>query len=644
MTLRELAIAIGFKVDKNSESQAEKSINGIKNMATKLLGVIGVGFSIQGLGQLAEAAADAEALKSQFTQVFGDLEDSATEKLDAIAEETGVMSNRIKGSFTQIAAFAKTTGMEQADALNLSERAMRAVADSAAFYDKTIEQQTEALRSFLKMNFENDAALGLSCTETTRNTAANKLYGKSFNDLSESQKQLTLLQMVEDANKTSGALGQAARESDTWTNQLGNLKQSMQDLKAAAGKGFLENAVSVLKFLSEHVQKATVAVQHFTREGGPFNRFMDKATKGVQALIGVLKVIVTHLGGVTNVLKLVSIALASAFVVKNAKGFVSFLSGIGKGLTSINVKMLAIIAIVALIVLVIDDFMNFMKGNDSVIGSILEKMGVDTEKVRDTIKNAWSVVVNFLKTAWGLISSAASTIWGGLTSFFTTHAEQIKHILTTAWSIISALLQAAFAIIKEFAMIIFNALADFWAQWGDKIMAQFGIIGEFLSSMADAWLKIFQGILDFVSAVFVGDWEAAWNAIQEIFTGVWEAIQHTAEFIWGSITNFFGEKIEEIKQKVFGWYDAIVEKVSSAAGFIKDLLGMDGSVDVAVNSATAKAAASNHSGSGRNINQTNSIYNTFNGGTAYQQKTAANAMSKSGDDLTKSLRLSMANS
>ena len=46
-------------------------------------------------------------------------------------------------------------------------------------------------------------------------------------DLDEAQKQLTLLQMVEDANKLSGALGQASRESDTWTNQLGNLKQSV---------------------------------------------------------------------------------------------------------------------------------------------------------------------------------------------------------------------------------------------------------------------------------------------------------------------------------------------------------------------------------------------------------------------------------
>ena len=166
----------------------------------------------------------------------------------------------MKGSFTKIAAFAKTSGMDTDDALALSERAMRAVADSAAFYDRSLEETTESLQSFLKGNFENDAALGLSATETTRNAAANKLYGKSFKDLSESQKQLTLLKMVEDANKLSGALGQAARESDTWTNVTGNLKQAWTDFQATVGGNFLEPAVQGVKAVTGVVVELTAKV------------------------------------------------------------------------------------------------------------------------------------------------------------------------------------------------------------------------------------------------------------------------------------------------------------------------------------------------------------------------------------------------
>lgn len=203
------------------------------------------------------AAADASAASSQFSQVFGEFEGKAKQSLASVAEEGGISENRLKGSFTQIAAFAKTTGMDTESALNLSERAMIAVADSAAFYDRSIEDTTESLQSFLKGNYENDAALGLSCTETTRNAAANKLYGKSFNELSESQKQLTLLQMVEDANAASGALGQAARESDTWTNVTGNLKQAWTDFQATIGSNILPSAVGVIKTLVEKVQLLT---------------------------------------------------------------------------------------------------------------------------------------------------------------------------------------------------------------------------------------------------------------------------------------------------------------------------------------------------------------------------------------------------
>ncbi len=201
------------------------------------------------------AASDMEATNAQFSQVFGDLKDTASANLSKIAIETGNFENRMKGSYTKIAAFAKTTGMDTADALGLTDRAMVAIADSSAFYDRTLEETTESLQSFLKGNYENDAALGLSCTETTRNAAANQLYGKSFKDLSEQQKQLTLLQMVEDANKLSGAMGQSARETDTWTNQTGNLKQAWEDFKANIGSTVLDGAVSAVKKASEVVQR-----------------------------------------------------------------------------------------------------------------------------------------------------------------------------------------------------------------------------------------------------------------------------------------------------------------------------------------------------------------------------------------------------
>lgn len=251
---------VGNAADKAGQS-AESSANGGWSTAKQIFADLATNAIQQCTDKLKdvakesiEAASNMEAISSQFSQVFGDLENTASQNLSKIADSTGVVENRMKESYTKIAAFAKTTGMDTSDALGLADRAMVAIADSAAFYDRTLEETTESLQSFLKGNYENDAALGLSCTETTRNAAANQLYGKSFKDLSEQQKQLTLLQMVEDANALSGALGQSARETDTWTNQTGNLKQAWEDVKANLGSTVLSEVVEIVKSLSTATQ------------------------------------------------------------------------------------------------------------------------------------------------------------------------------------------------------------------------------------------------------------------------------------------------------------------------------------------------------------------------------------------------------
>lgn len=204
-----------------------------------------------------ESAASVNAANSQLAQTFGELQGNAEEAMRRVAKASGIVQSRLQGVGTSIYAFAKTTGMDSQNALSMMEEALQVTADSAAYYDRSLEDTAESLKSFLKGNYENDAALGLSCTETTRNTAANKLYGKSFQDLSESQKQLTLLQMVKDANQLSGAMGQAAREADGWENVIGNLKEAWKQFLAVVGQPILQAAVTV-------IQKITSAIQTLT--------------------------------------------------------------------------------------------------------------------------------------------------------------------------------------------------------------------------------------------------------------------------------------------------------------------------------------------------------------------------------------------
>ncbi len=673
MTIRDIAVAFGFEVDSQSEKKAENSIKGLKNLATKLLGVIGIGFSIAGLSNLAETAAEAEALKSQFSQVFGEMEDEAASKLEAIEADTGVMVNRMKGSFTQIAAFSKTAGVEQADALDIANRSMIAVADSAAFYDRSIENVTNSLQSFLKGNFENDAALGLSCTETTRNTAANNLYGKSFKDLSEAEKQFTLLTMVEDANKASGALGQAARESDTWSNQLGNLKQSVNDLKAAAGNVFLKPAVQVLKLLSTLVQGATKWLQNVTSETGFLTRAFDRLhalvkrlqpaidrmaqtlSRGVSKGIDLVKNIVAKFGGIENVLKIAAIA-AGAFMavlavtkimgfIKAAGGLAGIVSKVAKAFSLANLKVMAIIAVIVILVLIIEDFINFMQGNDSVIGTLFDKSGIGADNARQKILEVWTKIKEFLLGVWDFIKQAAGMFVDTIKGFFERHGESIRANFERAWGIIKTFLQGVWTFISQLAATlfgstednidgstqstkdkllevwgailealsavwdalyevvsaVFNAIATvietvfswiqkFWDNWGSRILSWFKVLWDSLGGILNGFLDIIKGVANFISSVFTGDWQGAWDAIKQIFTGIWDVIVNFITAVWDTIKMLFEMALGAIKAiwetvwgAVSGFFQGIWNGISS---FLSGIwAAITGTISNAINNA-----------------------------------------------------------
>lgn len=240
---------------------------GITESALDLLGELGEAFVDLGVYAI-EAGAEVQAANAQFSQTFGSLEDTARAALQSVADETGILATRMQDSYTKIFAFTKTLGADTETAMDISGRAMKAAADQAAYYDKSIEEVTETLQSFLKGNYENDAALGIAATETTRNTKANEKYAKSFQKLSESQKEDVLLSMVEAGNEASGALGQAAREAENLANTTGNLSEAWKQFTALQGEQLSGFFIPIQKFLTDQLQQY-VELKRQVEEGAP---------------------------------------------------------------------------------------------------------------------------------------------------------------------------------------------------------------------------------------------------------------------------------------------------------------------------------------------------------------------------------------
>ena len=219
---------------------SELAVDGLKKMADAVKGFA---------SGMIDAAAEVKATNAQFAQTFGDLASSATKELNTIGDAAGILPSRLKSAYTQLYAYAKSSGMNGAAALKFATEATYAAADAAAYYDRSLEEATEQVLAYTKGNYANDAALGFASTEATRNAQAMKSLGKEYKDLDVTAGETTqvLLDQIVAAQKLSGAYGQASREMDGWENVTGNAKEAWKQFKAAVGEPFLEAITPVLQ-------------------------------------------------------------------------------------------------------------------------------------------------------------------------------------------------------------------------------------------------------------------------------------------------------------------------------------------------------------------------------------------------------------
>lgn len=565
MTLRELLIGLGFKIDESSEKKAEQGIQGLKDKATQLLGAIGIGFSLANLNELSEEFRTTNDQIAQATRLLGDQDEIQQKILDS--------ANRTRATYADTARMVSNLVQENSDLFGTVDEAI-AFNDAATMLFRTAGKTNEQIAGLME--------------------AINKSFAKGVVDSE------TISQLLEQSPEFIALLNERlGTTSDQLEQMVADGKISLADLKGAV----VDNADEIAAAFDGTSYKISDAMLNIRNQFGLWVADMDE-TLGISEAIGTTMVrsfnvvmdvlrqvqvrfewLAEKVGGTENLFRIIGTVAASAFGVIALPKLLTFLTTlqkIDKALLAARLKMLAIIAVVTVIVLLIQDFIAFMSGDNSLIGSLFDKAGIGAENARQSILNAWTTVKEFLLTMWGVIKQAAQTIFGALSDWWEENGAAVMESFSRIWEGIKTLCETLWNALSSAAQTIFGALQRFWDTWGDTIISVFSTIWNTLIALIQPFLDAIAAVIDFLANVFTGNWQGAWTAIKDFAASIWQMITtiitgalDIIASIWstavGILSGIFQNIWNAIVEKVTGIKDAIVNGFTAAIDWIKSL-------------------------------------------------------------------------
>ena len=474
----------------------------MSHLATNV--VTGLASNVKELGKsVIEAGAQVQASNAQFAQTFKGVEEQATQTLKNIAKETGVNATRMQDSFTKIYGFAKASGAETEQAMNISNKALRLAADGAAYYDESLETTAERLQSFIKGNYENDAALGVSCTEFTRNAKAVEMFGTEFKKLDEIQKQEVLLQMVEDAQKASGAFGQASREAGSWENVMGNLKDTWNQFLAKIGTPILQALIPVIQDLTAKFSAWA--------EGVDWDAFSEKVAELGKALMDAFKWVVDNKALIVGAI----VAIVAALATFNTVMFISNLPTMIVGVVSAFTSAAATIGLAWTGLQ-----LAFLSVQEFIVGSLIP-----------ALSSLWAFMlanpITFVIAAIAALAVAFIVLWNKCEGF------------------------------REFWINLWNTCKEALLGFYNENKAIFDNIVNTFKNCWEAIKLIFGGFLTFLKGVFTGDMQMCadglnqiWEGVKQWFVSIWDGIKNHFSMIWANMKSEVSNATSNMKSAI----------------------------------------------------------------------------------------------
>jgi phage-related protein len=286
-------------------------------------------------------------------------------------------------------------------------------------------------------------------------------------------------------------------------------------------------------------------------------------------------------------------AFASFEVIKNWPVIVGAVSNaflaLKTAILAINAPLVGIAALIGLLVTaVVDLWQKNEEFRNSVISVWEHIKSVLTTIVKDTwniIKSVWNKygasLINNLKGFIKSIQDLILNVWNTV----------LEPIITNALNMLSWLWDKHLkGVVEQLATFIIK-LADgileiwnkFFAPWIDFLVTLFGptfvavidyivdTFGTLVAVVADVvkgLLQVLNGLIDFIVAVFTGDWERAWTGVVEVFKGI-------VTMIAGIFKGVLNATIDVINFAVQGVVGAINGMIQGAIRLINKVPGLE---------------------------------------------------------------------
>ncbi len=515
MTIRELLVGLGFKINEESERQAEQGISDLKDKATQLLGAIGIGFSLVGLNAISEEFSTVNTMINQATSAMGDQEEIQRKILEA--------ANATRSSYADTAKTVSSLVQENSELFGT--------------VDEAIAFNNAATQLFKTAGKTNDQIAGLM-------ESINKSFAKGKVDSE------TISQLLEQSPEAVALLNKRLGSTTDQLEQLASDgKISLEDLKAT----FVDSADEIGAAFSATGYSISDALLNIRNQWGQWVASMDETlgisnaigttmVRGFNMVMDVLRKVQTRiewlsdkLGGTDKLLRLVAITAGAIFAAFNFTKITSGLQSILKLAGGINLKAIAIVAVIVLLALLVEDFINFLQGNDSMIGSLFDKAGIGAENARQAIFKAWETVTSFLKKTWEVIKGVALSIFGALQDWWEEHGEAVLKAFRMIWDSIKTMLAAAWTLIKNLAISIFGGLTRFWQQHGEQIKSALSAVWNAIKTILTTVWNVIKTVATTIFGGLLKFWEKHGDQLKTSFTNIWNGIQQIISRVWDAI-------------------------------------------------------------------------------------------------------------